>query len=44
MNISERITTSFLYGLDWLMNLVTSGEWGRVRGAQRPVIKIRKVV
>lgn len=43
MNLFELIIVTFLYGFDWLMDFVTSGTWGRVRGAQRVIInKIRK--
>lgn len=42
MSLSELIIVAFLSGFDWCMNLITGGKWGRVRGAQRVIVKIRK--
>ena len=40
--MKELVIITFLYGFDWVMDLITRGKWGRVRGEQRVVIKIKK--
>jgi hypothetical protein len=33
--MKEQVIITFLYCLDFVMNLITLGQWGRVRGEQR---------
>ena len=42
MNLSERLTVIFLTLFDHIMNLITLGYWGKVRGDEIVVIKLRK--
>ncbi len=34
-SMKEQMIITLLYCLDFIMNLITLGKWGRVRGAQR---------
>lgn len=42
MTLSEFIIVTFLTCFDWVMDFITFGQWWRVRGDQRVIIKIRK--
>lgn len=42
MTISELLTVTFLSWFDRAMDFITRGQWGKARGDQRVVIKIRK--
>lgn len=40
--MKELVIISFLSCFDWVMDLITRGQWGEARSEQRVVIKIRK--
>ncbi len=40
--MKEKVIVSFLYLFDFIMNLITLGQWGRSRGEERVVFKLNK--
>jgi len=42
--MKELVIISFLYSFDFVMNIITLGQWGQVRGNQQVIYKVREQV
>ena len=40
--MKELVIISILYCFDWVMDFITIGQWGRVRGEERVIFKMKE--